>query len=308
MAKRHTGNPDSLELLLDTICNTFGGVLFIAILVVLLLQQAGNSPVSATPAPVAITPIEAETLSERMEMAIDELARLRLNQDSQEAVVQSFAPDAIKQLLTDRRTATSAQQALQSDVDRLLANNTLTSVRVENTVHEIGEMKERHAEALQRNTTAQHELEESRQSRVQEARLPVLRKPGLKSEVGFILRYGRLYLWHRYGPGDYPDRRGLNLEDFVVVGEEQGRLVTAPNPTRGLELDDSENCQQAVRSVLRRFNPQNCYFVLIVRPDSYGQFGFVRDRIIELGFEYRLFVVGESDPIQDHGGRGGSVQ
>lgn len=48
--RRRTTSADSLELLLDTICNTFGGVLFIAILVVILLRMTGESE-EETPVP-----------------------------------------------------------------------------------------------------------------------------------------------------------------------------------------------------------------------------------------------------------------
>src|SRR4051812_32574075 len=41
--KRRRPADSSLELLLDTICNTFGGVLFLAILVCILLQNTGHS-------------------------------------------------------------------------------------------------------------------------------------------------------------------------------------------------------------------------------------------------------------------------
>ena len=36
MSRRERANADSLELLLDTICNVFGGIIFIAIIVALL--------------------------------------------------------------------------------------------------------------------------------------------------------------------------------------------------------------------------------------------------------------------------------
>ena len=36
MSKKSTENSDSLELLLDTMCNTFGGVMFIAIALVII--------------------------------------------------------------------------------------------------------------------------------------------------------------------------------------------------------------------------------------------------------------------------------
>ena len=38
MSRKPNDDDGSLELLLDTICNTFGGVLFISILVILLLN------------------------------------------------------------------------------------------------------------------------------------------------------------------------------------------------------------------------------------------------------------------------------
>src|SRR6187549_2668869 len=41
--RRRPPADSSLELLLDTICNTFGGVLFLAILVCILLQNTGHS-------------------------------------------------------------------------------------------------------------------------------------------------------------------------------------------------------------------------------------------------------------------------
>ena len=38
MSRKSSASSDSLDLLLDTICNTFGGVLFIAMLVIILLN------------------------------------------------------------------------------------------------------------------------------------------------------------------------------------------------------------------------------------------------------------------------------
>ena len=65
MSRRRTRKQDSLELLLDTICNTFGGVLFIAILVVMLLQQTGGAP--AIPSPAPVSPVELQSLASQME-------------------------------------------------------------------------------------------------------------------------------------------------------------------------------------------------------------------------------------------------
>ena len=305
MSRRHAAKQDSLELLLDTICNTFGGVLFIAILVVLLLQQTGSTPESA-PVAIPVSDLEMLSLTTRMEEVTDELSRMRRNRDSQDAIVQSIAPDAIQQLLAARSDATSRQESVQSDVDQLLASNVALVKQVEGLAIENDSVREQLIESRARLRAVQSKIEEERQSRVEEVRLPVVRTATGRQEIGIVLRYGRLYVWHKYGRGY--ERLGLNTDDFVVVSKEREGLVTRPNPLAGVSLDESPASHEAIRRVLRRFNPQSCYFAIIARPDSYGVFRHLRDRVIELGFEYRLIPVGADDPVSDRGGTGGRVQ
>jgi hypothetical protein len=306
MSRRRSSQHDSLELLLDTICNTFGGVLFIAILVVLLLQQTGTSPASATVAAKPLTNEEIQSLTIRMETVAEQLIRMQQNRESQDAIVQSFAPDEIRQLLVSRSDAASRQEALELQVNQLLATNTGLVAKAERLSDENRTVRVRFAEMQEREQSAQKQLDDDRRSRTQEVRLPVLRKQWGKTEIGFMLRYGRLYLWHDYEPG--PIRRGLNTKDFVVIAEEAGKLVTRPNPTRGIVLNDGESSKEDVRQILRKFDPKSCYLGIIARPDSYGAFRHVRDRAIELGFEYRLLPAGADEPVADRGGIGNDVQ
>lgn len=76
---RRRGRPadSSLELLLDTITNTFGGILFLAILVSLLLQSTGahesqESRTRGNP----LTPAEAADFEVRLEDLHDQVDRL----------------------------------------------------------------------------------------------------------------------------------------------------------------------------------------------------------------------------------------
>src|SRR5690606_4804752 len=116
------------------------------------------------------------------------------------------------------------------------------------------------------------------ESRRREAALPVVRAASGKSEIGLVVRYGRMYVWHKYGP--YGIRQGLNLDEFVVVGEEGGALVTHPKPTAGIVLDGSEEMRRAIRARLSRFSPAEYYITAVVRPDSFGQFAFLRDALV----------------------------
>ncbi|WP_373649718.1 hypothetical protein [Schlesneria sp. DSM 10557] len=312
MSRRRAPKQESLELLLDTICNTFGGVLFIAILVVMLLQQTTDNPsqpASDSQPTSDIVPVpeeEVESLKTQLETAISSLSRLRENRDSQELVMQAFAPKEIQTLLEQRRKITSRQEAIQAEVDQLLADNTLLTARVETLQAENESVKDELEEAKKQLNEAEARLVEERNSRQVEARLPIVRSTLGKQEIGLVLRYHRLYVWHKYGP-DF-ERLGLNDNDFVVIGEESDGLVTRPKPTSGVPLNEDAGSREAIRAVLRKFKPQSCYFAVIVRPDTYGDFRYLRDEIIALGFEYRLMPLNDDSPVTDRGGTGGKVQ
>lgn len=304
MSRRRSSRPDSLELLLDTICNTFGGVLFIAILVVLLLQQSGGTPTNESSPPASA--VELQSLANQLEAVAADLQRLQQNRDSQRAAVQNFVPTEIREQIARRHEITAQQETLQAAIDKLMSENAMLAGRVQQLDSANASVRTDLDAALGRLKQAQAELESERKARVVEVRNPVTHSAGGKQEVGLILRYGRLYVWHKYGPGY--QRLGLNTDDFVVLAERNGGLATRPNPTRGVALSESAVSQAAVDQVLQAFDPQSCYLAIIVRPDSYGEFQFLRDRAIRLGFEYRLMPMDNDAPVMDRGGRGGQVQ
>jgi len=301
--RRAARTQDSLELLLDTICNTFGGVLFIAILVILLLQQ--TSPNVTPSAETVITPAELQTLAVRWEAVAGELSRLRENHLSQQTVVDSFAPVELREQLEERRELTARQDALQAKLDSLLADRTELVIEIEEQKAENDALREQSVAADERRNREQLQLEDERQARVQEIRLPVVRSTG-KQEIGLVMRYGRLYVWHKYGPGYR--RLGLNTDDFVVISSDDDGLKVRPKPTRGVPVSASPQSLTAIKEILQRFDQRSCCLAIIVRPDSFGEFRYVRDAAIQLGLEYRLMAVGESDPVFDRGGSGGRVQ
>jgi DNA repair exonuclease SbcCD ATPase subunit len=77
MRRRAAAKLDSLELLLDTLCNTFGGVLFIAMLVVTKLQLSGNETSSSLPSTDDFDISAVQDLEETLETLKAELAVLR---------------------------------------------------------------------------------------------------------------------------------------------------------------------------------------------------------------------------------------
>ena len=306
MARRRSAKQDSLELLLDTICNTFGGVLFIAILVVLLLQQTGAGPAAPTSTSKTLSAVEMVDLTNRFEELTSELTRLRENHESQHAVVQTFATTEIRELLAERVEVTQKQNELQQEVDQLLINRAELAVKVEELTRENEAIPGQLQDARAREQQLSAKLDELMQSNSQELRLPVL-EVSHRPVIGMIMKYGRLYLWNL---SNSVTREGLNHEHFVAVGtEKKDVLITIPHPLRGVELDESPQCRDNVRKLLAHISPKTFDLAIVVRPDSFHEFRYLRDTIVDLGFKYYLYPISDGEPIYDAGGSGdGRVQ
>jgi hypothetical protein len=304
MGRRRSNKPDSLELLLDTICNTFGGVLFIAILVVMLLRQTSSTP-DTPPTPVK-TPEELQSLAQQLTTLSRELIRLQQLRASQQVIVDRLVPQEVLELLELHKELLAERALQQAAVDEKRAENILLAANVEQTLQDIRQLESDLETAVKQRTELRARLESERKAKTQNVRLPVLKTLSDKREIGVSLRYGRAYLWHDYDA--QLNQRGLNARDFVVIGEEDDALVVRPNPARGIPLNESAESKTAIRELLNRFSPRRFYITPIVRPDSYGVFQHFRDELLEMGFEYRLMPVDEDTSITDRGGSGGQVQ
>jgi hypothetical protein len=125
-----------------------------------------------------------------------------------------------------------------------------------------------------------------------------------KREIGFVVRFGRLYQWHIYDR--FGERQGLNTADFVVVGEVNGALDTRPKPFAGVAIDQAN--RQALRARIAPFDPTRHYPTVAVWPDSFEQFETLKAVMVEAGFEYRLMPMTNGGELVDRGGVGGWVQ
>jgi hypothetical protein len=114
-------NGDSLDLLLDTICNTFGGIVFISLLVVILANVTGKGASIEPPDQASHTRLVA--LRRELEAARDKLQRMQ-------SVVQQ--QQQIKGEFTSRESVLLARElrAQRIRVSTLVANNDSVLARV----------------------------------------------------------------------------------------------------------------------------------------------------------------------------------
>lgn len=303
-SRRQVTGRDSLEMLLDTICNTFGGILFIALLVTILMQLTGQQELPLDPA--SISPEEIESLVREQAQLLSEIDRIRANQEADDLLTTRLAPANIQDLLARRRQLTDQLHLVENRVQALLAESAHAAIDIENTLQQLSDLRTAIPEQQRKLATLEDTIEREVEKRSMQVRLSEVRSTLGKREVALILRYGRVYLWHRYDARG--NQIGLNEDDFIVLDSDSSSVTVRPNPLRGISLDGSAQARQGVSTLLATFSPNRHTIVVVARPDSYHAFSQIRDVVVASGFDYRLFVMSENSGVVDRGGSGGSVQ
>jgi hypothetical protein len=321
MARRRRGADGSLELLLDTICNTFGGIVFIAMLVSVLLTQTrrrteASAPVEPHPALSAadLVRLQAEVLEAEAEFEqIGDVA------ESFEAIVAQVDPDhreQVAEMLEAEREATqvaSEQARLLADLATAQAARARAASKAVAAERDADSRSARAVEATRRLEAAmmtRETLLESADILARSAaesatvrtkgRAPRMRDTD-KLEFGVMLKYGRMYVMKTIRGG----RALVNTADFWVV-EERSHNTARPLPHRGLAIRRDATLPAEVEATLGDINPREWYLALVVHPDSFEAFLELKAVLVGLGYEYRLLPTNE--PVVDRGGSGGQVQ
>jgi len=295
---------DSLDLLLDTICNTFGGILFIALLVVILLQLQGEQTAATTEKDVTA----ADLAALRIELAdrIDSERRLRELLDRQRHTLADLAPDELADLIAEHHAVNATHAERQTQREDLLQQSAELAESIEQTHEDLKSTAADLEAAKARVRTLEQQVADQRESRRRELRTPVQHMPHGKREIGCVLQYGRFYIWHRYD--GFGQLGGLNTDEFIVLEDGIATVRTTPRPTKGIPIDDSATCREKLSSRLARFAPDDCYIAVVTRPDSFAEWQVLRNHLAEQGFEYRLMPFNDGETITDRGGSGSRVQ
>lgn len=300
--RRRAPTGDGLDLLLDTVCNTFGGVVFIAILMAILLESSTPHPHEPTDS----SEVAREQLLLELQSTTHQLAELKAAVNSQQALISQFSTAELREKIEQRNRLQSQRDSSQEELDRQQAGNRQQQMKLTQQQQSLVEMRQSKEAARTRQQELEKQIRQEQLRRRRQVRMPVIRSGDRRREVGLILRYGRMYVWHRWSADG--DRLGLNADDFIVVGEESDGLVTTPKPTGGIALDDRPETATQIQQRLRIFRPEDFVMAVIVRPDSYGHFRHLREVLKTAGFQYRLMPMSKDSAVRDRGGSGGQVQ
>ena len=299
MSRRRSPAPSSLDLLLDAICNTFGCIVLLAIIIVVLLQHttvldpAGDGHNSRA---------EWLELVGRRDSAISERDRLRqiLHRFSEHMPLSSADIDKLSHRLHTLTARLHELLGKKQQAEAAFADLQRQVARIEHKKQQLDKELQSEEAELEKIAIA---LKAEQSRRAQSTRLPYER-PTEKNHIALVVRFDRLYVWHKY---DWRGNRlGLNTDDFVVVEELPLEIRVAPKPYAGLPI--AKGSEKAIENCLRRFDPRRQAFDIAIWEDSFDSFQLLKQVMVELGFEYRLLLMAEGQAVVDRGGTDARVQ
>lgn len=279
---RRTGEGSSLELLLDTICNTFGGVLFISILVVILINMSSDAAQNIPPD----EPAQSELMEMQLELQKSQarIQKLKNAIQQQHSIERQFVDPDTKRIVQKWTQLNGELTRLQESKEKALTNISKDQTLINKVATESKQSADALAHAKEEYNSLLSRLRTEVETRTQAAKLPKLRRTE-KSEMVFFLREGYFSSYARkMGEGTYVP----NTNEVVEKTGPQGAYIE-PVSSAGIKIVKDDNAtQESLESRLSDFEPGQHYIAVFVSPDSFEEFAVLKDLMVQKGFEYRL--------------------
>ncbi|MFN9770762.1 MAG: hypothetical protein ACK56J_17005 [Planctomycetota bacterium] len=287
--RRNSMNNDSLDMLLDTITNTFGGILLVALLLVLLIRNT-----TAQQADVAdeerVTVAEQQKLQVEMERLQERRETLRQSTQMLQDLEANFAEPGKQQLAEELGKLLGEVNALQEQKQQLeAAAAALKSQAAKLESDKLAGQQD--AVGLQAAlASAELDLKNELALRTRTMDLPREQYTNKALTAVFLLK-GKLYFPDR-GTG----RAGfqINLDQFESCEETAANLVLSSGeayrvkPAAGVAIERS-----VIQRNLAKLPATDFYLTIICDRESFETFRGFKDVLVELGYEHRIMPVAE---------------
>lgn len=309
--RRKAAGEDSLDLLLDTVCNTFGSLIFLALLVSVLLSRTSRKPApeQAGTRP-AVSQADITQLRGKLGQAESTAREAQNLLEDYRTVVSRVSSEEILALLNERSELQRRADERETALAQLLMQTVETQAATAGERAAAVKARQEAARAANALTQAQARLEAARRERTRRTQAlaesdahagvtaqatsaaPRERRTS-KQEFGLLLRYGRMYLMHIHSGG----ARALNSEDFLIVTGGSSNEARA-RPAAGTQLAGAD-ASAAIAARLRPYAKNTWYPCVIVHPDSFEEFQVLKRWLVSNGYEYRLMPT--DSPVTDAG-------
>ena len=268
----------SLELLLDTICNTFGGIVFISMLVVVLLNMSGET--ASSQPPTEESALELQQLTAELEAAQARLHTLHQATRQRDDTFQKLVSK--DQLIVARKLVEAeALRAARVEETATIAKMTADHQNSVNTISQDLDERKKELESLNRQLQVQSvSMRQEVESRSQNVTPPKLEELPNHRSIGLILKGGRLTALTRISANGVETR---NAEELSVSIEDGTEFVeTKSGSGVAVALDKSTKAQ--IQTILSKFSPDRHVLKIWIWPDSFAHYQVIQEVLAESRF------------------------
>jgi hypothetical protein len=282
--KRNRIDSSSLDLFLDTICNAFGGIMFLALVVAIQISIRGDVKIRKETEPQIDTSMPTPS-SESLHIARTQLEQAIVIQEDR---IQATSDPEIRDLQTK---VSNLEQFLSEENEKYASMKRMLdafSAQQEESEQRMKELDERLVNAKQGLQSTEKGVEATVESKATKLELPRVRSSN-KIAIFFAMRYGKLYLVLD------PKTRDEFVQHVTLKPVDQALLVTV-KLAEGWRLSRPEDQLELIHR-LTQVEASSYLVSVAVWPDSYGEFKKFRELLIQRNFDYSLLPFSKDDQM-----------
>ncbi len=306
MRRRRLNNDDgSLELLLDAMCNAFGGVMFIAILVIVIARE---QPTEADPQTAAADYQQVlNELNRQIERLNLELDALYERRREREKLLEQYEDQPNGDLVPTYLALETERTQLKNQLDRMLEESEFQRARTAEHTQGRIDIDKQIAEAERQNQQLRKALETDEENLEQmqailneptkskqtlDVNFATLRTSGGLRPFFIILEAGRIYRISSYNQVQVPTP--IWSEDVTYSFRKSRSIYTfTPRTEKGFSI------KTATKSALKRYFSavaKTRYFIgALVKNDSFEQWLTLKRTLEDDGFRYDWVPIADGE-------------
>ncbi len=278
MRRRDGGDLSSLDMLLDTICNTFGGIVFIALLLAIFSQASGTRDRdhrATAQAEIRLAGLNAKKV--QLKAAITRL----------ETQLQTQTASTNKQELLIALLASNA--TLRASVAKVKEQRAKASEDVAELREQAMNDRNERARLVAELRTATLESQQVTPPAAATRRLPRLQAINGYRPVFLAIKDGILYAFNDIRQKDPNGDRAFDHQRVYVETEWDITVITPKHGT-GQRIGPESAQSGLLAGILANVDPRSEYFQIAVDKQSFGAFNYVKQVLVNAGFRYYWIV------------------
>ena len=275
---------DSFDMFLDTITNTFGGILLITLLIVLMVRQTSEASQAK---------LEQDTSGPTKELVHSQLEALTAQRD---LLIQSNTASAgfFDGFVSPKRDKNLREIIAQQTLNRRLSQS--LEATDQRLIEATEQLANRNAQAEKRRekqsqlVTSQRERAKSLTQEIEDLKGKMVRTIPLpkertsdKSGRSFFLQDGSLFELNELN-GE------INFDHFVSCSRLEADYSYKGKAYKVRKGHGISLSSKKLGQVFKKFDSRRSHLTFVIRPEAFGEFANVRQQAVSTGFEYRLIV------------------